>query len=191
MVNQSALCELGLLPAVCPLKDVGDVVWLMQGRSLAKMETNDNRTLTANNGICWCSRKIRQPEAVVAYKLVQRVDNSSKYDEDHHYKDVKCKRDRQYKEIRGKENEWLQEVEEVGCKKKIVCKYLPMEDRKGIVDNVRRERRYFMAVARGLSSIMVCGSILSFVVLKLQEEKRKIHLDAVYMAGAGNMVSDE
>ena len=82
-------------------------------------------------------------------------------------------------------------MEGIGVRKKIIRKYSSMEDRKGVVDSIRRKRRYFMAVAKGLSIIMVCGSVLLFVVLKLQEKKRRVHLDAMYMAGVGNMIGNE
>ena len=85
MVNRSALCELGLLPVIWPQKDVGDIVWLMQGRSLEEMKTN---------GICKCSRKPRLPGSVVTHKSVQKVNNSSESDEGHLHKDVKCKSNR-------------------------------------------------------------------------------------------------
>ena len=82
-------------------------------------------------------------------------------------------------------------MEGIGVRKKIIRKYSSMEDRKGVVDSIRRKRRYFMAVAKGLSIIMVCGSVLLFVVLKLQEKKRRVRLDVMYVAGAGNMIGND
>ena len=65
-------------------------------------------------------------------------------------------------------------MEGIGVRRKIICKYSSTEDKKGIMDSIKRKRRYFMAVAKGLSIIMVHGSILSFAVLKLQKKKRRI-----------------
>ena len=57
---------------------------------------------------------------------------------------------------------------------KVEIKYVPREDEIGIIASRRRKMRYFMAVARELSVKMVCCSILSFIVLKLKEESRRI-----------------
>ena len=69
MENRLALCELGLVPVIWPRKDVGNVIRLIQGRSVAEVRVDDNQRKTGLLG------------AVAAYRSMHVVDSSPESNE--------------------------------------------------------------------------------------------------------------
>ena len=76
-------------------------------------------------------------------------------------------------------------------KRNIKNKPLPKKEDSWVKDRGRGKTDLWVSVAIGLSTRMIHCSVLSLVILKLEEKDKKLHLCTAYVAGLDNKMGGE